>query len=72
MDGLSFSRPVGRVRGHADEDSGLHSLSQYAGAISGGAALLGVVLVRFLLRMFKVTLILGGMGTLAYLEILRH
>jgi hypothetical protein len=40
--------------------------------ISGGAALLGVVLVRSLLRMFKLTLILGGMGALAYLAMLRH
>jgi hypothetical protein len=40
--------------------------------ISGGAALLSVVLVRLLLRTFKLTLILGGMGALAYLAVLRH
>jgi hypothetical protein len=57
---------------NAEEDSGLHYLSQHASVISGGAALVSVVLVRSLLRMFMVTLILGGMGALAYLVILRH
>jgi hypothetical protein len=38
----------------------------------GGAALLSVVLLRLLLKTFKLTLILGGMGALAYLAILRH
>jgi hypothetical protein len=40
--------------------------------ISGGAALLGVLLVRSLLRMFKLTLILGGIGALAYLAMPGH
>ena len=50
----------------------MHHLSQYASLISGGAALLGIVLVRSLLGMFKLTLIIGGLGALAYLVILRH
>lgn len=52
--------------------SGLHYLSEHANAISGGAALLSVVVLRLLLKTFKRTLVLGGMGTLAYLAILRH
>jgi hypothetical protein len=40
--------------------------------ISGAAALLSVVLIRSLLRMCKLTLILGGTGALAYLAVLRH
>ena len=50
----------------------MHYLSQHASAISGGVALLSVVFLRFLLKMFKLMLILGGIGTLAYLAILRH
>jgi hypothetical protein len=57
---------------YAEEDSGLHYLSQHASAFSGGAVLLSVVLVRLLLRTFKLTLILGVMGALAYLAVLRH
>ncbi len=67
----SWHRSLGRVRRHADEGSSLHYLSQHANAISGGAALLSVVLLRLLLKTFKLTLILGGMGALAYLAILR-
>jgi hypothetical protein len=65
-------RSVGRVRGHADEGSGLHDLSQHASAISAGAALLSFVFLRLLLRTFKLTLILGGLGALAYLAVLRY
>jgi hypothetical protein len=65
-------RGVGRVRGHADEGSGLHDLSQHASAISDGVALLSLVFLRLLLRTLKLTLILGGMGALAYLAMLRH
>jgi hypothetical protein len=65
-------RSVGRVRGHADEGSGLHDLSQHVSAISGGAALLSLVFLRLLLRTRKLTLILGGMGALAYLAMLHH
>ena len=62
---------LGRVGRYAEEDSGLHHLSQHASVISGGAVLVSVVLIRSLLRVFKLTLILGGMGALAYLVILR-
>jgi aspartate-semialdehyde dehydrogenase len=65
-------RSLGRVRRHADEGSGLHYLSQHAQAISGGAALLSVAFLRLLLKTFKLTLILGGMGTLAYFAILHR
>jgi hypothetical protein len=63
---------IGRVRRNGDEASGLHFLPQHAGTIAVGAALLGVVLVRLLLRTFKLTLVFGGIGTLAYLATLHH
>ena len=69
---LKTAVSLGRVGRYAEEDSDLHYLSQHASVISGGAALVSVVLIRSLLRMFKLTLILGGIGALAYLVILRH
>ena len=69
---LKTAVSLGRVGRYAEEDSDLQYLSQHASVISVGAALVSVVLARSLLRMFKLTLILGGMGGLAYLVILRR
>jgi hypothetical protein len=65
-------RSPGRVGHYANEDSGLHSLSHHASVIAAGASLLGFVLLRLLLKTFKLTLIAGAMVALAYLAILRR
>ena len=63
---------LGRVGHYANEDVGLHHLSQHASVIAAGAALLGFVLLRLVRKTFKLTLIAGGMGALAYLAVLHR